>query len=171
MMTGQVEERIDVCDGHAFRAIADFLDLVPGSDFALMQDTEIESGPVMRHEKGGHARLIHANAHPIAGYTGLRHLKQRATDAIAVSDADFIVEKTFDSEVFSELSKGEVGTTKLSFPIVVRIHLVDENRPVLSAVTGEVCLLIAIDIELADRSPSLNRKLSKPMFGRLFRST
>src|ERR1700690_3764116 len=41
---------------------------------------------------------------------------------------------------------------------MVRIHLVDEYGAVLPAVTGEIGLRIAIDIELAHHSPSRNRR-------------
>ncbi len=158
MTAGQVEERIDVCDGQVFGAIGDLHNFVAGSDLTLLQNTEIKSGPVMCDKKGRHTRLVHANANPVAGYAWLRDLKHRATDAIAVSDADFIVEKIFDSEIFSELPEGEICAAKLLLPVVIGIHLIDEHRPVLSTMTNQICLLIAIDIELADHSPPLNRE-------------
>jgi hypothetical protein len=39
---------------------------------------------------------------------------------------------------------------------MVRIHLVDEYGAVLPAVTGEIGLRIAIDIESAHHSPSID---------------
>jgi hypothetical protein len=41
---------------------------------------------------------------------------------------------------------------------MVRVHLVDEYGAVLTTVTGEIGLRIAIDIELAHRSPFRNRR-------------
>jgi hypothetical protein len=43
-----------------------------------------------------------------------------------------------------------------TFPVTVRINLVDEYGAVLPAVTGEIGLRITIDIEFAHHSPSIN---------------
>jgi hypothetical protein len=41
---------------------------------------------------------------------------------------------------------------------VVGIHLVDQNGAVLSAMTNQICLRVAINIELANHSPLLHWK-------------
>jgi hypothetical protein len=43
-----------------------------------------------------------------------------------------------------------------AFPVMVRIHLVDEYRAVLPSVTGEIGLRIALNIECAHHSSSIN---------------
>ena len=63
-MTAQIEQSIGLGDAHALRTIADFRNLVPGSDFADFQHTEVEPGSVMLHQQGGHARLGHSDSNP-----------------------------------------------------------------------------------------------------------
>jgi hypothetical protein len=40
---------------------------------------------VTLHQQGGHTRLVHSNANPVAGHAGLRHFEQRAANPITVT--------------------------------------------------------------------------------------
>ena len=42
---------------------------------------------------------------------------------------------------------------------MVGVHLVDKYRTVLSTMTNQICLPVAVDIKRADHSPSLDWKL------------
>ncbi len=146
-MLGLIEQRVDLDDGHAFRPCRDLHDLVAGRDLALFQDTEIETGSALFDQQRGHPWLVHANADPITGDARLRHLEQCASDPIAISDAHRLVRQALDGEVLPELPIGEVMSTELFLPIPVRVDLINEDGPVLAAVTRQVALPVAVDIE------------------------
>jgi hypothetical protein len=46
-MTRQIQQRIDLGDGHPLGTRLDLHDFVAGADFAFLQDPEIESGPAV----------------------------------------------------------------------------------------------------------------------------
>ena len=104
-MRREIEQRIDLGDGHALPGLADLHDLVAGADLALAQDAEIESRPAARRQQRRHPRLVGANAEPIAGHARLGDLEQRAADLIAVTDANGIVGQILDGEILSELAE------------------------------------------------------------------
>jgi hypothetical protein len=158
-MTGKIEERIGLGDAHALRTIADFHNLVPGRDFAGFQHTEVEPGSVMLHQQGGHTRLVHSDSNPVAGHSGLRHFEQRAANPITVTNADLIVRQSLHREVLAELSKHEVLSPELPFPIAIGIDLVDENGPVLATMTLQIALAIAVDVQPPDLTATADRVL------------
>src|SRR6516165_9583668 len=158
-MTAQIEERIRLGDAHALRTIADFHNLIPGRDFAGFQHTDVEAGPVMLDQQGGHARLVHSNSNPVAGHARLRHFEQRAPDTITVADADLIVRQSLRREVLAELSKHEVLAPELPFPIAIGIDLIDENGSVFATVTLQVSLAVAVDVQPPDFAATADRVL------------
>ena len=62
----------------------------------------------MCYEKRRHTRLIHADADAVAGHAWLRYLKFSTTDAVAIADADLVIGKPLDGEVFSELAESKI---------------------------------------------------------------
>src|SRR5580698_7718341 len=110
----------------------------------------------MCHEQGWHPRFVHANADAVARHAWLRYFKYCATDAVSVADADLVIKKSIDGEVFSELAESKIVAAQKAFPVMVRIYLIDEYGAVLPSVTREIGLRITIDIELAHHSPSIN---------------
>ena len=70
----------------------------------------------MRDEQGCHPRLVHADAHAVAGDARLRHLEQGAADPVAIADAHLLVGQAVDGEVLAELAIGEVVSTELALP-------------------------------------------------------
>ena len=112
----------------------------------------------MCYKKRRHTWFIHADADAITRYARLCHFKCRIANAVAVADADLVIGKPLDGEVFSELAESEIVTAQKTLPVMVRIHLVDEDGAVLPSMTGEIGLRITIDIELVHRAPSRNRR-------------
>src|SRR5271166_1158385 len=112
----------------------------------------------MCHEQGWHPRFVHANADAVACHARLRYFKYRTTDAVSIADADLVIKKSLNGEVFSELPVDKVITSEKAFPVVIGVHLINKNGAMLPAVTGEIGLRITIDIELAHHSPSRNRR-------------
>src|SRR5580704_15280881 len=102
----------------------------------------------MRYEKGWHPRFVHANADAVARYAGLCHFKDRITNAVAIADADLVIQKLLNSEVFSELAEDEVFASEKAFPVEIGIHLINKNGALLPTMTGEIGLAVADNIEL-----------------------
>src|SRR5581483_4747632 len=121
-MTGGIEESVDLRYGHFLRrlsCVADFHDVIAGSDLAFFDNTKIEPGPSAGRQQGGHARLIHSNADAVAGYARLRDFKECAADAETVADAHDIIGETFDREVFAVLPINEAGALQLFLPVTI----------------------------------------------------
>jgi hypothetical protein len=112
----------------------------------------------MFYEQCWHTRLIHTDTDAIARHAWLRHFKFSTADAVSIADAHLVVEKSINSEVFSELAERKIVAAQKDLPVMVRIHLVDKYGALLPAVTGEIGLRIPIDIEFAHHSPSRNRR-------------
>src|SRR3954447_11696283 len=107
-MSGQIQQGVHIGHTHSAWTIGSFHNRVVCTDFSFLQHPKVESRPVMFYQQRGHPRLIHADADPIARHARLRHLKFSITDPIAIADADLAVRKSFDREVFPELSEWEI---------------------------------------------------------------
>jgi hypothetical protein len=109
--------------------------------------------------QGWHAGLVHPNAQSIARYAWLRNLEYAVADAVLIANADLVVGKSLNREIFSELAEHEITALKEMLPVVVRFHLVDEYGALLPTMTGEIGLAVAVDIQLAHHPSPCNRKL------------
>jgi hypothetical protein len=156
---GHVEQRVDLSHAHALGAYGDPHDLVAGLHFALLQDAKVEARSAACDEQRGHPRLVHADAHAVTGDARLRHFEQGATHAVAIADADFLVGQAVDGEILAKLSIGEVVSMELALPIAVGVRLIDEDGAVLTPVSGQIPLPVAIDIEPSHHARAWNRCL------------
>src|ERR1700722_16034494 len=155
-MTGLVQQRVDLEDGHTLSAYADLDNLIARLDLTLCQNPQIETGPAVRHQQGRHPRLVHANTNPVTSNTRLCHFKQNTPDPVAVADTDLPVRQALDREVLAELSVNEVVAPQFFLPILIGVDLINENSAMLTAVSGQVALPIAIDVETPDYTRPLN---------------
>jgi len=73
-----------------------------------------------------------------------------------VADADLLVGQAIDGKILPELSKHEVIPAELTLPVVIGLHLVDKDRPLLASVTSQVPLPIAINVGPPDHPPTLH---------------
>jgi hypothetical protein len=128
--------------------VSNFYNVIACTNFSLLQHAKVKPSSVMRYEQGCHPWFIHANADAVARHPWLRYFKFSTTDAVSIADADLVIRKSLNGEVFSELAESKIVAAQKALPVVVRIHLVDEYGAVLPAVT--------IDIEFAHHSPSIN---------------
>src|SRR5713226_2606991 len=149
-MSGRIEERVDLCDGHSLLPLSRLHDFVAGANLAFLQHAQVEPRPSARCQQCRHPGLVHPNSNAIAGNAGLRDLEQRAADLITVADAHGIVGQSFDGEVLAELSGDEVGPLQLLLPIAVRFDLVDEDGSLLTSVSGQITLTVSVEIQPAD---------------------
>src|SRR6185437_12426288 len=63
------------------------------------------------------------------------------------ADAHLVVGQALHGEVLPELPVLEVIPAQLFLPVLVGLDLVDEHRPLLAAVSGQITLPVAVDIE------------------------
>ena len=158
-MAWQVKQSIDFGDTHLFRPVGDLYDLISRTDLTFLDHPEIKSRTLMRNKQRRHLRIAHANANAVASHSRLRHLEYRATDPITIADADFIIWKAVNGQVFAKLSVLEVVPLKVLLPVSVGVELIDHHCAMFSAMSLQVTLAIAIEIETARHQPSRHRLL------------
>ena len=145
----EVEEPVDLGDGHLLRAGGELDDLVSRLHLALLEHAEVEAGPAVRDEQRRDARVVHPDPDAVAGDARLGDLEDRGADPVAVADADLVVAQSLDREVLAELAVDEVASSELALPVPVGVDLVDEDRALLAAVPGQIALTVAVDVEPA----------------------
>jgi hypothetical protein len=155
-MPWQIQEGVYLGHGDSLWTVSDFYNFIARPNFSFLQHAKVESWSVMRNEQGCHPRLIHANADAVARHAWLRYFKFSTTDAVSIANADLGIRKSFDSEVFTELTESKIVAAKEVFLVMVIVHLIDEYSAVLPSVTRQVGLRITLNIEFAHHSPSIN---------------
>jgi hypothetical protein len=155
-MSWQIQEGVNLGHADSLWTVSNFYNVVARPNFSFLQHAKVESWSVMRYEQGWHPRFIHANADAVARYARLCHFKYRITNAVAIANADLVIRKLLNSEVFSELAEDEVFTSEKAFPVLIGVHLINKNGALLPTMTGEIGLGVANNIELAHHLSSLN---------------
>jgi hypothetical protein len=77
----------------------------------------------------------------------LCHFKYGAPDSVSISDADLVIGKTIDCEVFSKLPILKIVSSEMKFPVSIGTELVDHYGALFPSVTCKVPLAIAIEIQ------------------------
>ena len=147
---GEVQQRVDLGDGHLFGAGGELDDLVSRLYVAFFEHAEVEARAVVRDEHRGDARVVHPDPDAVARDAGLRDLEDGVADPVAIADAHLVIGESVHGEVLAELAVDEVVSSELAFPVPVRVDLVNEHRALLPAVPGEIALTIALDVERSD---------------------
>jgi len=155
-MIGQIEERVDLCDGHSILRFSHPNDFIARANFAFPQHTQVEPGPSARCQQRRHSGLVHPNADAIAGNAWLCDLELRAADLKSVANAHLIVGQSFDGKVLTELSVNELGPPQLFLPITIGFDLVNKDGALLTAVPGKITLTVSVQIQLADSAAAAN---------------
>jgi hypothetical protein len=106
----------------------------------------------MCYEQSWHLRFIHADTDTVARHAWLRYFKFSAADAVSIADAYLVIGKPLDGKVFSELTESKIAAAQKAFPVMVRVHLVNEHGAILPTVTRQIGLRIALNIESAHHS-------------------
>jgi hypothetical protein len=155
-VTRQVEESVDVGHRHRLRAPLEEQDVVARLHVALFEHPQVEAGPAVGDEQRGHPRLVHPDPHAVAGHARLADLEDGRTHAVAVTDAHLVVSESVHGEVLAELAVDEVVAPEELLPVPLRRRLVDEHRPVDTAVSAQVAVAIAVDVEATDHPTALH---------------
>jgi hypothetical protein len=158
-MAGQIKKTIDLGNADVLRSIGCLVNRVPRTDFAFLDYAEVKARPLMGDEQSGHLRVVHPYADPIAGNPRLSHLEQRATDPVAIPDADLGIWQTIDCQVLPELTVLQVVPLEVCLPISIGIELIDHHRAMLTAVTDEVTLPVAVKIKATCHNSAGYRQL------------
>ena len=153
-MAGKIEQAVDLRDGELLRPVSDFDDLIPCADFSFLNHAEIKAGALVRDQEGSHLRIIHSDPDSIAGNSRLGHLEKRRADPITVPDADHVIGKTVDREVFSELAVFKTFPLQLRLPVSVRVELIHHHCAMFPAMTRKVTLSVTIEIKTARHHPA-----------------
>src|SRR6185369_11834681 len=111
----------------------------------------------MRHQQGGHGRLVHADAYAVARNARLCDLEERAADLVTIADAHFVIGQALYREILAELSERKIAAAELSLPVAIGVHLIHHHRALLAAVSGQISLSVASDIQAPGDSPVLHR--------------
>jgi len=155
----QVQQGINFGHRDPFWTISELDDVVACANFSLLQHAKVKSWPSVCDEQPGHPRVIQADAHAVAGHARLCDFEYGVANAISITNADLVIGKPFNSEILSKLAETKIIALEDALPVPVRILLVDKYGTLLSTVTSEIGLRIAIDIQLAHHPSSLHRKL------------
>src|SRR6201987_129431 len=115
----QIKKGVNVGHTHSLWTVSDYYDFIAGSNFAFLQHAEVKTRSVVSDKQRWHTRFIHADADAVAGYTRLTYFKNRVTNAVAIADADFTIEKSLDGEVFSELAESKITAVQKPLPVMV----------------------------------------------------
>src|SRR6516165_9797298 len=158
-MFWQVQQSIHFRDCDLFWAIGNSYDLVARTNFSFLQHAKVKSWPSVCDKKRRHARLIHSDADAVTGHAWLCDFEYGIPNAVSITNAGFVIGKSFHSEILSELADSKIIAPKESLPVLIRLHLVDKHSALLTTVTGEIGLPITIDVQLAHHPPPLHRKL------------
>ena len=156
---GQIEERVDLIDGHALSRLSHLFDFVARSHLTFAENAEIEARPAARCEQRRHPGLVHPNADAKACHAGLSDLEKCGPDFITVADAYHIVGQPFHSEVLAKLSVNEISPLQLLLPIAIGFNLINEDRPMLTSVPGQVALTVSLEIQPTDATATSHRIL------------
>ena len=90
-VAGQVQQRVDVGDGHLLGSRGELDDFVSRLYLALVEHPEVKARTVVGDEQRGNPRIIHADADAIAGDARLRYLEDRAANLVAIANAHLVV--------------------------------------------------------------------------------
>jgi hypothetical protein len=156
-MSRQVQKSVNLGDRGPLRTIGNLSDFVSCANFPFLQHSKIESRFAMFYEQGCHPGLIHAHADAVARYARLRHFEYCITNAVTIANANLVIGKSLNREVFSELAESEVFPSQKAFPVEVNVVLIDKDGALFTPVSGEIALGVADNIELAHDLSSLNR--------------
>jgi hypothetical protein len=156
-LSGQIQESVYVGDTHSLWTVGNFYNVIASPDFSLLQHAKVESWSVMFYEQRWHPRFIHPNADAVARHAWLRYFEDRAADAVSIADADLVIKKSFNGKVFTELTVDEVIASEKAFPVLIGVHLINENGTLFTTVTGQIGLCVSIYIEPARHSPARGR--------------
>src|SRR6516162_4321356 len=103
--------------------------------------------------------MLQPDADPVAGVAWLADLYDGTADPEAIADADLTIGETLHCEVLAEVTEHEIRPPKIARPVAVGFELVYQERTLLAAMSAEVRLTVAIEIQSTGENPAGYRLL------------
>src|SRR5215217_1369088 len=153
----EVEQAADLPNRHSLGIGPDTVDHVAGADLAFFQDAQVEAYPATGKKPLLEAAQSHFYAELVARDARLCDFDQRVAHAKNVADVDLVFRHALDGEVFPKLSEGEIGSTKLTLPVVVVLDRVRVGGFVYSAVAYKIRLPVTVEVQRPEHDPSVDR--------------
>lgn len=154
-MIGQIEERIDLGDGHALSRLSHLHDFVALAHLAFTQNAEVEARPAARRQQCRYPGFVRPNAAAIADDARLGDLEKCGADLLSVADTYCIVWQSLDGEVLAKLAVDEASPLQLLLPIAIRANLIHEDGSMLAFVPGQAPLAISLKIQPGDAAATM----------------
>src|SRR5438874_988977 len=73
-----------------------------------------------------------------------------------IANAHLSIRQSLNCKILSELAIGEVGSAELVMPIAIGFDLIYEDCPVFAAMSRQISLAVAVDVEPARNTTALN---------------
>jgi hypothetical protein len=108
-MIRQIEERVDLSDGHALSRLSHLHDFVAGSHLAFTKNAEVEARPAARGQQCRHPGFVHSNTDAKACDARLSDFEKCGADLKSIADAHGIIGQFFYRKVLTELSINEIA--------------------------------------------------------------
>src|SRR5208337_1234528 len=114
----QIQKGVNVAHADSFWTVRNFYNVISRPNFSFLQHAKVESWSVLCNQKRRHTRLVHADGDAVARHPWLRYFEYRTTNAVAITNADLIIRKSLDGEVFSELAKSKIVAAQKGLPVM-----------------------------------------------------
>jgi hypothetical protein len=107
------------------------------------------------------ARLTEAHAEAIAGDPRLGDLNNHLANLVVIANAYLVIGQAINSEVLTKSTRLQVVSAEFGGPVVVGGEL-HQHSAVLSSVSIEITLTVAVDVEPANHARPVNRCFPNP---------
>jgi hypothetical protein len=134
------------------------MDRVAGTDVALAHDAEVGAHASLVLKALRESEVVHANAELEAGKSRLCDLEDRRADLPVLADDRLPEVDAFDGEILAELARRRHHAVVVP-PCVVVLARVGVDGLVRSAVHLAIGLVVAVEVDAADRDAAIDRVL------------
>src|ERR1700691_717702 len=144
---------------HRVRLSRNHFDLVPRAHFSLARHRQIKSRPPTRQKSLHHFARIKSHVQFVARQPRLRHHHFRRPHREPVAQMRRVFRKSFRRKILPEDRCRQFAPGQFLLPVVVMRHRIAIHRLKFPAMHRQVCLPVAIQIQLAQRHPPRHRLL------------
>src|ERR1700691_1782523 len=144
---------------HRVRLSRNHFELVPRAHFSLARHRQIKYRPPTRQKSLHHFARIKSHIQFVARQPRLRHHHFRRPHREPVAQMRRVFRKSFRRKILPEDRCRQFAPGQFLLPVVVMRHRIAIHRLKFPAMHRQVCLPVAIQIQLAQRHPPRHRLL------------
>src|ERR1700685_3779230 len=144
---------------HRVRLSRNHFELAPRAHFSLARHRQIKSRPPARQKSLHHFARIKSHIQFVARQPRLRHHHFRRPHREPVAQMRRVFRKSFRRKILPEDRCRQFAPGQFLLPVVVMRHRIAIHRLKFPAMHRQVCLPVAIQIQLAQRHPPRHRLL------------